>query len=250
MRVFVAEDEQRVQIGLCRLIKNYAPEHELVGTASNGDEALNRIQHLLPDVVFTDIKMPVMDGLTLIRKVREQGLATEFVIVSAHADFDFAKQAISLGVNEYLLKPVTKDELMDTLEKVEIKLEKRIQKKFRKKSALRDQYPNVHPMIAKSLDYIEESYADKISQRELAANVGLSQEYFSYLFARDVGEKFSVFLRNYRIERAKELYQGGKCDKKDVPYAVGFTDLKYFSKVFHKATGMTVSQYLEKMADY
>ncbi len=247
MKIFVAEDEQRARMGLCRLIENCAPQHELVGTATNGKEALDRIMRLSPDVVFTDIKMSFLDGLSLISAVQERGKHPEFVIVSAYADFDFARQAISLGVSEYLLKPVTKEELVKTLEKLELNLSSRQRGRTGKQSALRDMFPQVHPMIAKSLDIIEKTYSDKISQRELAAEVGLSPEYFSYLFARDVGEKFSVFLRKYRIEKARKLYMSGECDRKDVPYAVGFTDEKYFSRVFHAMTGESLSSFLEKL---
>ncbi len=250
MKIFVAEDEQRARIGLCRLIESCAPEHELIGMASNGRDALERIMLLKPDVAFTDIKMSFLDGLSLIKEVRDRGGEVEFVIVSAYADFDFAREAISLGVNDYLLKPVVREELLKTLEKLEDKLANRGDNRSKRKSSLKDLYPNVHPMIAKALEFIESSYSEHISQKELAAEVGLSPEYFSYLFAREVGEKFSIFLRNYRIEQAKELYRTGECDRKDVPYAVGFTDLKYFSKVFNSVTGTSLSQYLDKLENH
>lgn len=83
---------------------------------------------------------------------------------------------------------------------------------------------DAHPLILRALDMIQARYAGKINQRE----------------------PFSAFLRRYRIERAKELYRTGSCDKREAPYAVGFSDAKYFNQVFRKITGMSPSEYLSE----
>ena len=246
MKILIAEDEQRAREGLARLIGTIPVECEIVGQASDGQQALELIRTLHPDVVFTDVKMPYLDGLGLIRAVRAMKLPTEFVVVSAYADFELARQSISLGVAEYLLKPVTLEEL----DQVVLRLSQRLQGKAsfhsKQKKNLREQYPNAHPLILRALVMIQEGYAGKINQRDMAENLGISPEYFSYLFSKNIGTTFSAFLRDYRIERAKELYRAGSCDRKEVPYAVGFTDSKYYSQVFHKITGMTPSEYCQE----
>lgn len=112
------------------------------------------------------------------------------MIVSAYADFDFAKQSISLGVIEYLLKPLTRDEAEAVLKKIENKISGKIAipQKIRN---LRDKYPDAHPMILQALDIIQSGYAGKISQKKLAEDLGLSQEYFSYLLEK-ISEKISA----------------------------------------------------------
>lgn len=246
MKILIAEDEQRAREGLARLIGTIPVECEIVGQASDGQQALELIRTLHPDVVFTDVKMPYLDGLGLIRAVRAMKLPTEFVVVSAYADFELARQSISLGVAEYLLKPVTLEEL----DQVVLRLSQRLQGKAsfhsKQKKNLREQYPNAHPLILRALVMIQEGYAGKINQRDMAEDLGISPEYFSYLFSKNIGMTFSAFLRDYRIERAKELYRAGSCDRKEVPYAVGFTDSKYYSQVFHKITGMTPSEYCQE----
>ena len=122
LRILIAEDEQRTRQGLVRVLQSLGDEYEIVAQASNGKAALEMILEQKPEVVFIDIKMPFMDGLSVIEAVRAQGVKTEFVIVSAYADFDFAKQSISLGVTEYLLKPLTKDEADAVLKKIENKI--------------------------------------------------------------------------------------------------------------------------------
>ena len=246
MKILIAEDEQRAREGLARLIGTIPVECEIVGQASDGQQALELIHTLRPDVVFTDVKMPYLDGLGLIRAVHAMKLPTEFVVVSAYADFELARQSISLGVAEYLLKPVT----LDQLDQVVLRLSQRLQGKSsfhsKQKKNLREQYPNAHPLILRALVMIQEGYAGKINQRDMAEDLGISPEYFSYLFSKNIGTTFSAFLRDYRIERAKELYRAGSCDRKEVPYAVGFTDSKYYSQVFHKITGMTPSEYCQE----
>ena len=202
-----------------------------------------------PDVVFIDIKMPFMDGLSVIEAARAQGIKAEFVIVSAYADFDFAKQSISLGVIEYLLKPLTRDEAEAVLKKIENKISGKNSYSRRKSRNLRDKYPDAHPMILQALDIIQSGYAGKISQKKLAEDLGLSQEYFSYLFGKNIGENFSTFLREYRIEQAQYMLREEICDQRDVPYQVGFSDSKYFKKVFREVTGKSPSEYLSEIKE-
>lgn len=98
MKIIIAEDEQRAREGLSKLLQTISGDYELIAQASNGQSALEMIMRLKPDVVFTDIKMPFMDGLALIQAVRAQQLSIEFVVISAYADFELARQSISLGL--------------------------------------------------------------------------------------------------------------------------------------------------------
>lgn len=243
MRIIVAEDEQRMRQGLVRQLDRLGDEYEVIAQASNGQMALDLIIQMKPDVVFMDIKMPFLDGLSVIRAVRAHGLETQFVVVSAYADFELAQQSISLDVAGYLLKPPTGEEIEEVLNKIKHKIEGKQKFMGGVPMALKEKYPEAHPLIRRALGIIENSFASKINQRELADELGLSQEYFSYLFAKNIGQSFSAFLREYRIEQAKQLYRSGECHKKDIPYRVGFSDSKYLGKVFREVTGMSPSEY-------
>jgi two-component system response regulator YesN len=245
MKIMIVEDEQRAREGLSKLLQAIPGDHELIAQASNGQAALELILQLKPDVVFTDIKMPFLDGLTLVQTVRAHNLSTEFVIMSAYADFELARQSISLDVAEYLLKPITREDVEKALDRVERRI--RGERGYSVESVgLREKYPDAHPLILRALDIIQAGYAGKINQRELAAELGISPEYFSYLFSKNIGETFSAFLQRYRIEKAQQLYRTGSCDKREVPYAVGFSDAKYFNQVFRKITGMSPAGYLSE----
>lgn len=246
MKILIAEDEQRTRLGLEKLIQGISEDYEVVGKASNGQMALDLILSLRPDVVFVDIKMPFIDGLSLIRAVRAHSVSTEFIVVSAYADFQFAQESISLEVLGYLLKPATREEVEALLQKAAARLAAKRFYPTQEMRSLRDKYPASHPLILRALDIIQSGYAGKINQRELAQELGISPEYFSYLFNKNIGVNFSAFLRDYRIERAKELYRSKEVGKREVPYAVGFSDAKYFNKVFREVTGMTPAEYVQQ----
>lgn len=120
LRIYIVEDEERSRRGLADLITSLMPQALMVGQAADGRQALYDIQRLCPDLVFTDIRMPVMDGLALVRAIHERmpDYPVNFVIISAYANFTFAKTAIALGVREYIVKPVDAEAVQDILQRL------------------------------------------------------------------------------------------------------------------------------------
>ena len=125
MKIFLVEDEVFALRTLCRKILDLQNGYEIVGTAKDGTEALPKIAETKPAVVITDIRMRDMDGLTLIQKMQEQDISALPVIISGYQEFEYAKQAMRLGVEDYLLKPVELNELAQCLEACRKKLESR-----------------------------------------------------------------------------------------------------------------------------
>lgn len=118
LKVIIADDEARV----CRLVQLLADWDalgmEVVGMAANGLEALELVRKLKPDILITDIRMPGCYGLELIQHARESLPGLEIIIISGYAHFEYARSAIRHGVGDYLLKPIQKNELMATLQKL------------------------------------------------------------------------------------------------------------------------------------
>lgn len=123
-RVFVAEDETLVRAGIRNTLEN-CDQFLLCGEAPDGEMALPAIQELRPDILLADIKMPFMDGLELCSICKRIMPWMGLIIVSGHNEFTYTQQAISIGVDEYLLKPMNAHNLLDTLTKVALKLEQR-----------------------------------------------------------------------------------------------------------------------------
>ncbi|GFN33327.1 response regulator transcription factor [Paenibacillus xylaniclasticus] len=123
----LVDDEQFVRLGLRALIDWEAAGFHIIGEADNGEDALALIDRLKPDLVVTDIRMPVLDGLELIRRTRAgqstlEGSATSFIIISGFDDFKYAQQAVRYGVSDFLLKPIDEKELTSALKRLDEEL--------------------------------------------------------------------------------------------------------------------------------
>lgn len=113
--VLIADDEPKIRRGLTQLLAGYPQEFVVVGEAGDGEQALELLGTVEADLLLVDIRMPFVDGLALIRRLTETGADRRVVVISGHDEFDYARQAMSLGVFDYLLKPVEEDVLIDTL---------------------------------------------------------------------------------------------------------------------------------------
>ena len=114
----LVDDEAEIRDGIQRKIDWAGSGFTFVGSAENGQEALELAESLHPDVVMTDIKMPFMDGLTLGRHLTERFPGVKLVFFSGFDDFEYAQKAIQIGAAEYILKPVSAAELTEVLQKL------------------------------------------------------------------------------------------------------------------------------------
>lgn len=119
MKIVIVEDEGPIRNGLAKMLPKLKPDYEVVGTASDGEEGIRVVGETRPDLVILDIRMPVMDGLTMLSTLRKQGVTCKAVVLTAYSDFSYAKQAIELDIENYLLKPLKIAELSKTLEIVQ-----------------------------------------------------------------------------------------------------------------------------------
>lgn len=122
MRILIVEDEVMIREGLARLIKSHTG-HTVIGEAANGQEGLALALRFKPELIITDIRMPVMDGLEMIEKLYDMNLHIRAVILSGYSEFDYAKKAIRFGAEDYLLKPLAAEDIVGVLERIEKKLE-------------------------------------------------------------------------------------------------------------------------------
>ena len=137
--IILVDDEEEVRKSIIKQIDWESAGFKVVGDAENGEDALEKIEVLEPDVVLTDIRMPYMDGLTLAERVRQKYPSMKIVIFSGYDDFEYAKQAIKLNVTEYILKPVNVEELTAILQKIKANLDQEIEQK-RNVNLLRENY--------------------------------------------------------------------------------------------------------------
>ena len=117
-KVVVVEDESMVRKGIILTIDWSALDCVVVGDAANGEEGVELVDRLKPDIVVSDVKMPRMDGVEMIEQLRKQGCKAKFIILTAYSDFKYAQSALRLGVSDYLLKPLKDGELEGAVRKI------------------------------------------------------------------------------------------------------------------------------------
>lgn len=232
-KIVIVEDEFRTRQGLGHLINKVDLGCRVIGDAENGYEGLKMIRDLEPDIVITDIRMPKMDGLEMIEKVKAMGIECVFVILSGYADFEYARQGLRLGVKEYLLKPATISDVKELLRKLSDE----------GKQEENEQTAEYSPAVKEMVSVIEENYGMRLGLDGFSDRFRLTPEYLSNLFAKETGMTFSNYLKKVRMEKAKELILNTDMKIYEVAYSVGYPDQKYFSKVFKEYTGVSAKQY-------
>lgn len=145
-RIMLVDDEEEVRKAIIRNMDWEELGFTVVGDAENGEDALEKLEQLEPDVVITDIRMPYMDGLTLTARIREKYPSMKILIFSGYDDFEYAKQAIKLNVAEYILKPVNSEELSVILKRIRVSLDEEIEQR-RDIDSLRSSYLGSLPIL-------------------------------------------------------------------------------------------------------
>ena len=240
--VIVAEDEELLLNNLVQKIQKADPDFQVAGTAQTGDQALALIEQLSPDLVVTDIRMPVMDGLTLARNIHQQYPHILTVILSGYADFQYAQEALRQGVFDYLLKPVTRESLESTLGKASLALQKYYELEEDTSMAGKDSQEIVDYVVL----YIRNHYMDDIDFSDISSRMGFSSAYLTKLFNRYVGNTPLKYLTDVRIHEAKHLLLNTTLPIREVGEKVGYPDQFHFSKTFRKLTGINPTAYRQK----
>lgn len=246
-RILIVEDEQILREGFRHSLDFSQLNCEICGEAKNGQEGLEKIRELCPDIVFTDLRMPVMDGLEMLRLSKAQ-YQYEAVILSGYSEFAYAREAISLQVAEYLLKPFDRQELKAILVQLTQRLDNR-RMTARKEpvdariTALMELPLELSAYCQKCADQIRSHYAEKITADAIAEELGVSADYLNRLFKRETGTTVHRYLNRYRIAQACLKILGTENKIYTIAEQCGYSDYKYFFEVFTKMTGIAPTYY-------
>lgn len=251
---------------------------EKVIESENAQSALAKVQTGQVDIMIADIRMPGMSGLELAAKAKELYPEIRIILLTGYSEFEYAKRAISIGVDEYFLKPVRVGELVETVRRLSKKVaEERKYRKIIKKydrlfsgnteenGPVSDKNPRASETvpalnkkeIAKDTDkskwfiekckqYMERHFADNITLEDLSSYVGRNPSYISHVFKQVEGRSFSDYMNGIRVEKAKELLERSNMHIYEVAGNVGFSDYRHFNNVFKKISGVSPSEYKNK----
>lgn len=241
--IIVVEDEAPIRDWIAYTISNISNEFNVLASASNGKEAYELALNLKPKVIISDIKMPIMGGMELTKKIKEVFPDIYVILLTNYAEFSYAKEAISCGVYEYLVKsdirPKELKEILDKVNESVKELEKNKISRLQKESTLSESKYGYSKTIKKSIDYIHKNYKQHISLQDISNYVFLSHEYFSRLFKEEVGENFSSYLTNYRMKKAESLIKNTHMKISQIAIEVGYTNASYFSRSYKKFKGIS-----------
>lgn len=195
IKILLVEDEIFMRKGIIKLIDWEKLGFEIAYEAGNGQEALDILKSKKVDVIITDIKMPVMDGIELIKRVSEEfENKPAIIIISGYNEFEFAKAAIKYGVNDYLLKPIDENELMQTLEKIKMRISSE-KEDYKKKELF--EYVRRNSAFIRALEIQDDDYIVNSTEDGVKKYLGISkQETFQYEDDLTVYEKLMETEKN------------------------------------------------------
>ena len=254
-KVAITDDEPLIVEGLSKTMAWEKWNCRVAGTAGDGKEGMELIREKRPDIVITDINMPKMDGLGMIAGLKSEFPDMQLIILTGYREFEYARQAIELGVSRFLLKPSKMNELYEAVEAVTKRLDQMQMPVMN--PALGETETGESPeeaeteenseansfIVNNALEYIRSNSKEKLRLSDVADQVYVSQWHLSKLLNKHTGKTFSDILNGARMDRSKELLKDPSLRICDVAEMVGFQDLAHFSRVFKKMEGMSAGEY-------
>ena len=245
-KVVIIDDEPIIVEGLSKVIKWDEYGCCIAGTAYDGKQGMDLIKKVQPDIIFSDISMPGMNGLQMMAAIRVEQPDTLVAILTGYRDFDYAQTAIRLGVSRFLLKPSNITELDEAVQYMVGELKRNKAKEVVHEDETVSDGSAGSFIVKNALSYMEDNYAEKFTLTELAEKMYVSQWHLSKLLNKHTKKSFNELLNEIRVKNAKQLLSDPSLRVGDVAEKVGFLDIAHFSRVFKKYTDMSANEYRNK----
>lgn len=202
-RVVIADDEETIRNGLKNLIESYKLNLSVIATAEDGEDAMKAINKYHPEIILMDINMPFMNGLEVIKSIREQNKDVKIIIISGYSQFEYAQRALELGVFSYILKPINYRNFKDVLIKAMDSYSKRMLEVSKIKEGT-GELEGCRDVGNLAISYIKENFSDnKLSLNSVAQQFYISQSYLTKVIKQKTGVSFTDYLNKLRINMAK-----------------------------------------------
>lgn len=257
--ILIVDDEPRTRQGLKNMLESWSGGRYEVLTAEHAPQAMELLAKEPVVLLISDIRMPEISGLSLVERLSaieaegEAGAGAAYrpavILISGYAEFEYAQQAIQLGVVNYLLKPIRREKLIDTVERALQIGEERSRATLlarmmdRKLLEAAGELNSVAEPVKEALRYVEEHLDQGLGLRDAAQHVHLNPSYFSVLFKEQMGMTFIEYVTRLRIQKAKELLLQTKLPIGEIAERVGYQTTKYFNKVFKEYEGHSPGSY-------
>lgn len=258
IKIITVDDEYLIR----NLIKNCIPWDEIdvdiIGEASNAIEALNLINKNKPDIILTDIYMPVTDGLDMSKHILDKYPEIKVIVITGYDEFEYAKRAIKTGVSDFILKPINDDELRNSVlklkkaildERLKEKNYKNIKDKFDVFGGIMDlDESDKKEDKAFNVDEVKKFILKNVSNTNLSLTLVaeyfyVNSSYLSRIFKEKTGKKFSEYITDVRMKIAIEMIKNTNAKSCEIAKKIGLDDSNYFSACFKKYTGYSIKEF-------
>lgn len=242
LRILIADDEPIEHKVLAKIVNQSSLPAVIIDTARTGNEALELFEQYLPDLIFMDIRMPALSGLDASTVIKNKHPETVIAIVTAYDEFQYAKRAIDLHIDYFILKPIDPSEV-----------ERIIRNTIQLKTALVTETntmamsPNRAQLAEEILQLLHRNYAQPITLSYLESQFNFSSQYLSRTFKEAYNTSIMNYLIQLRVKLALKLLADAGLSIAMVAERVGIPDISYFGQMFKSIQGVTPSQYRNRM---
>lgn len=233
MNILIADDEKYVRLEILSLLEELIPQ-AVIEEVQNGLQLKERLDKGGIHIAFVDIRMPGKSGLEILKEYDFQKNQVQVVILSGYSDFSYAKEAISLGVSEYMLKPVSKEELMVVLKKLLPAVQIRNTEDGSSSS-----------LIADAEKIIYRRYKEQIGVAQIAEELGVSPNYLSSQFKRNKNKTLTSYITDLRLSTAIEMLQMPGANVKTIAENLGYQSSRHFAKLFREKFDKSPSEFIK-----
>lgn len=263
-KVMIIDDEETIRQGLRSVINWEEHNCSIIGEAEDGDEGVQLITELKPDIIFTDVRMPGLNGLEMIAKIKELNHQCIIIIMTGFREFEYAQQAVRLGAFRLLLKPTNTEELLQAIDDGVAELKKQVSSQnelSNLRTKLKELYgitqtvkeapaaeanetaSNSKYLVAKAIEILKTNYFKDLDLKAVSDQLYISTWHLSKLLKKETGSNFIDILNEIRIDESKKLLLSPKLKIYEIAEKVGYVDVPYFTKLFKKHTGQTPMEY-------
>lgn len=253
-QAIVIDDEKWVVKSLIATIKDQ-DYFQITEEFYDGLSGLEYLRTHQPDLAFVDVRLPGMGGLDILQTAHTEGLRTLFIMISGHAEFAYAQKAMFHNAIGYCLKPFSRSELIDSMQKAFQLLDEQsssggsLENTAAPERFVPKHLTSSHKSVQMMIDYSEAHYQEDFSIQDLAEHCSINPNYASQIFKQEMGITFISYLTGIRIEHATWLLTHTDLTVFLIANQVGYSDYFYFAKVFKKVTGSTPTAFRNKIEE-
>ncbi|GAB2498345.1 response regulator [Alkalibacterium psychrotolerans] len=252
-KLLIVEDEKLIRQRLIYGIDFEKLNCVVIGEARDGKEGSELIQSMTPDIVLTDINMPIMNAFDMFEETIKCNYSA--IILSGFNEFSNAQKAIKYGVTEFIVKPFREQDICEAIKRAIVQvdhqnyfLKLRQTDRVKDKAILTDSLSGIEDeVVLEMIEYVKHNYWKKFVFNDVSKEIGYSSTLLHEKFKKETQTTFNDYLNRYRINKSIQMLKNEDKKVYDIAEECGFSEYKYYNKVFKKYVGVSTTEFIEKL---